>query len=67
MFLLRRLLLKTAEEELFKREDFAYRILDIDLNKKEVHIQLKNKRMGNFVAVVAKVTQSRLGFRVIWR
>ncbi|WP_157979093.1 hypothetical protein [Helicobacter labetoulli] len=62
-----RLLLKTAEEELFKREDFAYRILDIDLNKKEVHIQLKNKRMGRFVAVVAKVTQSRLGFRVIWR
>ena len=62
-----RLLLKTAEEELFKREDFAYRILDIDLNKKEVHIQLKNERMGRFVAVVAKVTQSRLGFRVIWR
>lgn len=62
-----RLLLKTAEEELFKREDFAYRILDIDLNKKEVHIQLKNKRMGRFVAVVAKVTQNRLGFRVIWR
>lgn len=62
-----RLLFKTAEEKLFKKEDFAYKIFKIDLNKKEVHIQLKNKRMSRFVAVVAKVTQSRLGFRVIWR
>ncbi|WP_133249508.1 hypothetical protein [Helicobacter cinaedi] len=62
-----RLLFETAKENIFSREDFAYKIFDIDLNKKEVHIRLKNKRMGRFVAVVAKVAQSRLGFKVIWR
>lgn len=60
-------ILSSSDGHMFSKDDFKYRFVDVNINRKELVVEYTNKNVSRFFGLVAKMLKQRIHFDLKWR